>query len=374
MSAIQRVLIVGGGIGGLCSAIALRQIGINVDLVELQSSWQVYGVGIIQQNNVVREMHRLGVLERYLDAAYAFEKVSIYSSTGTMLASFPGQRLAGEQFPANVGISRLALHNVLCKTATELGTNITTGVTVKYLQQDDEKVQVTLSNGQVSDYSLVIGADGVYSQIRGMLFGDKYQPRFTGQGVWRYNFPRNREVDHLVCFVSDACNCGLVPLADDLMYMYVTSFEPSNPRFAESELAERMRERINTKWSLTEDLKSQITDNNEVVYKPLVELFVDEPWFKNRVLLIGDAAHATTPHLGQGAGMAIEDALVLAEELKKPGTIDQKLSRFYERRNLRCKQIWEDSLRVGESEINKEHDFDRLSVIRRTIELTAQPI
>lgn len=374
MSATQKVLIVGGGIGGLCSAIALRRSGFDVDLIERQASWQVYGVGIIQQNNVVREMQRLGVLESYLDSAYAFEKVSIYSDTGSMLASFPGQRLAGEQFPANVGISRLALHNVLCQTATELGTHITTGVTVESFHQDEEKVQVTFSNGQKSDYALMIGADGVYSQIRGMLFNDKYQPRFTGQGVWRYNFSRNKEVDHLICFVSDECNCGLVPLAEDLMYMYVTSFEPGNPRYHENELAERMRERINTQWSLTEELKSKITDNHQVVYKPLVELFIDEPWFKQRVVLIGDAAHATTPHLGQGAGMAIEDALVLAEELKKSGTIEQQLSQFFDRRHLRCRQIWEDSLRVGASEINKEHNFDRLSVIRRTMHLTAQPI
>ena len=110
---INNVLIVGGGIGGLCTAIALRQAGVAVDVVEIQPQWRVYGVGIIQQNNVVREMQRLGVLERYLDAAWPFDSVSVHTLSGQQLASFPGQRLAGEQFPANVGISRLALHNVL---------------------------------------------------------------------------------------------------------------------------------------------------------------------------------------------------------------------------------------------------------------------
>ena len=113
MSEVDKVLIVGGGIGGLCAAIALRREGVSVDLVEIKSDWTVYGVGIIQQSNVVREMARLGVLDRYLDAAYSFEDVGIYDLEGKPLARIPGQRLAGPQYPANLGISRLALHKVL---------------------------------------------------------------------------------------------------------------------------------------------------------------------------------------------------------------------------------------------------------------------
>lgn len=93
---IHNALIVGGGIGGLCTAIALRQAGVAVDVVEIQPQWRVYGVGIIQQNNVVREMQRLGVLERYLDAAWPFDSVSVHTLSGQQLASFPGERLAGE--------------------------------------------------------------------------------------------------------------------------------------------------------------------------------------------------------------------------------------------------------------------------------------
>lgn len=214
---INNVLIVGGGIGGLCTAIALRQAGVAVDVVEIQPQWRVYGVGIIQQNNVVREMQRLGVLERYLDAAWPFDSVSVHTLSGQQLASFPGQRLAGEQFPANVGISRLALHNVLCSTARELGVRLTTGESIDAFRQVDDAVEVSFSRGGQGRYDLLVGADGIYSRVRGMLYGERYRPRFTGQGVWRYNFPRPPEVDHLMCFMGESCNCGLVPLADDLM-------------------------------------------------------------------------------------------------------------------------------------------------------------
>ncbi|HDG7875565.1 TPA: FAD-dependent monooxygenase, partial [Klebsiella quasipneumoniae] len=158
---INNVLIVGGGIGGLCTAIALRQAGVAVDVVEIQPQWRVYGVGIIQQNNVVREMQRLGVLERYLDAAWPFDSVSVHTLSGQQLASFPGQRLAGEQFPANVGISRLALHNVLCSTARELGVRLTTGESIDAFRQVDDAVEVSFSRGGQGRYDLLVGADGI---------------------------------------------------------------------------------------------------------------------------------------------------------------------------------------------------------------------
>ena len=167
---INNVLIVGGGIGGLCTAIALRQAGVAVDVVEIQPQWRVYGVGIIQQNNVVREMQRLGVLERYLDAAWPFDSVSVHTLSGQQLASFPGQRLAGEQFPANVGISRLALHNVLCSTARELGVRLTTGESIDAFRQVDDAVEVSFSRGGQGRYDLLVGADGIYSRVRGMLY------------------------------------------------------------------------------------------------------------------------------------------------------------------------------------------------------------
>lgn len=188
MSAVNKVLIVGGGIGGLCAAIALRRKGIEVDLIELKSEWTVYGVGIIQQSNVVREMARLGVLDGYLDAAYAFEDVAIYGPAGQQLARIPGQRLAGPEYPANVGISRLALHKVLSETALELGARVRLGLSVESLADQGDSVDVLFTDGSRGDYDLVVGADGLFSRVRHLLFGDSYTPRFTGQAVWRYNF------------------------------------------------------------------------------------------------------------------------------------------------------------------------------------------
>ncbi|MGI4836450.1 MAG: FAD-dependent oxidoreductase [Janthinobacterium lividum] len=374
MSEINKVLVVGGGIGGLCAAIALRREGVLVDLVEIKSDWTVYGVGIIQQSNVVREMARLGVLDRYLEAAYSFEDVGIYDLEGKPLARIPGQRLAGPQYPANVGISRLALHKVLSSTAIELGANVRLGMSVESIEQDAAGVDVTLTDGTRERYALVVGADGVYSKIRGMLFGDKYKPRFTGQAVWRYNFPRDPSIDHLASYMGPGGNAGLVPLSNDLMYMFSTSHEPENPWFAPEQLAQLMRDRIANIGGLVGSLREQITDSSQVVYKPMEVVFVDEPWFKGRVLLIGDAAHATTPHLGQGAGMAIEDALVLSMELAGGGSMADKLQRFMARRFERCKFISEKSVLAGDREMARDQTFDRIGLTKQMLKLTAEPI
>lgn len=374
MNTVSNVLIVGGGIGGLCAAIALRRKGVAVDLVELKTQWTVHGVGIIQQSNVVREMHRLGLLDAYLDAAYAFEDVAIYTTHGEQLARIPGQRLAGPQYPANVGISRRALHKVLSETAIELGTQVRLGTSVESLEQDASGVDVLFSDGSQGRYALVVGADGLFSRVRGLLFGDKYQPRFTGQSVWRHNFSRAAGIDHLANYQGPAGNAGLVPLADDLMYLFTTSHEPGNPWMDPASLADGLRERLAGFGGLIGELRGQIGDSAEVVYKPLEAVFVDEPWYRGRVLLIGDAAHATTPHLGQGAGMAIEDAVVLAEELTAGGDLDDQLRRFMGRRFERCRYISEMSLLAGEKEIQRDPTFDRIGLVKQMLEVTARPI
>lgn len=374
MDTVNNVLIVGGGIGGLCAAIALRRKGVAVDLVELKTEWTVYGVGIIQQSNVVREMHRLGLLEAYLDAAYTFEDVAIYTTEGQQLARIPGQRLAGPQYPANVGISRRALHKVLSETAIELGTQVRLGTSVESFEQDDSAVDVLFTDGSQGRYGLMVGADGLFSKVRSLLFGDRYQPRFTGQSVWRYNFPRAAGIDHLANYQGPSGNAGLVPLADDLMYLFTTSHEPGNPWMEPAALADGLRQRLAGFGGLIGELREQIVDNAGVVYKPLEAVFVDEPWYCGRVLLIGDAAHATTPHLGQGAGMAIEDAVVLAEELTAGGSLNAQLQRFMDRRFERCKFISEMSLLAGVKEIQRDPSFDRIGLVKRMLEVTAQPI
>ncbi len=370
----NKVLIVGGGIAGLSLAIALRNRNIAVEIVEIKKVWTVYGVGIIQQCNVVRAMAQLGILQRYLAASFSFDCVGVYTPDGKRVAMIPGRRLAGPEYPANLGISRLKLHEVLSHEAQTCGAKVFTGVTVDSLQESGSGVHVRFTDGRESDFDIVVGADGIFSRIRTMEFPDAPQPRYTGQAVWRYNFRRPPEIDHLATFRGNKVNVGLVPLSQDLMYMFVTTMEPGNPKMPPEKLDVLMRNRLAGFGGMVADVAAQIDDASQVVYKPMEVVLVPAPWYRGRVVIIGDAAHSTTPHLGQGAGMAIEDAIVLAEELDTDRPVSQQLAAFMQRRYDRCKFVVDSSLRIGEWEMHPEQPLDYIALVNEMFEVTAQPI
>jgi len=368
-----KVLIVGGGIAGLTSAIALRQRGFDVTIVERDPQWSVYGVGIIQQANVVRAVAELGILEDYLAAAFPFDAVEMFAPDGNPIAIIPSPRLAGEDYPSQLGIGRPALQRVLGDRARTLATEIRLGVTVEALNDDGEGVAVRLNDGTAARFDLVIGADGVNSATREMLFPDAPKPEFTGQAVWRYNFPRSDDVQNLRAYTG-RIGVGLVPLSQDVMYMYVTTPEPGNPWLPLEGRAAAMRKRLEGSAPQIAPLAEQITDDEAVVYKPLEALLIEGPWHKGRVVLIGDAVHATTPHLGQGAGMAIEDSLVLAEELIRAETPEAAFEAFRQRRFDRCKFIVESSVAVGNYQLGRSDHLDYPALTREMFERTAAPL
>lgn len=372
----MHVLVVGGGIGGLSAAIALRRKGYSVTVIERDPTWSVYGVGIIQQSNVVRAMDQLGVLDAFLDSACGFDAVEIYIPDGTRVARIPTPSLVPGK-PSNVGIGRRALQKVLGDSVRTLGAEIRLGVTVEALDQDESGVSVRFSDGGEARYDLVVGADGIYSQTRRMILPEAESPEFTGQAVWRYNFPRIEGLDALHVY-NGPTGVGLVPISAETMYMYATTPEPDNPRYPSQGLAATMRGKLSATAPAIRALAEQITEDAEVVYRPLEGMMVHGPWHKGRVVLLGDAVHATTPHLGQGAGMAIEDALVLAEELSAAHDAGAKPEAAFEayraRRYERCRYIVEASLAICHGQIGKGPPVDNHQATGEMFAMVSQPI
>ena len=366
------ILVIGAGIGGLTAAIALGRRGFQVHLIERDPGWSVYGVGIIQQSNVIRAMHVLGILQDYLDAGVGFDHVDIFAPDGRRLARVPSPRLVPEH-PANVGIGRRALQAVLARHARDAGATVRLGVEVTRLEDDGAGVTVQLSDGSSARYDLVIGADGLYSTTRAMLFPDARQPELTGQGVWRYNFPREPGLDALEAY-EGPIGMGLVPIAPEVMYLYVTSPEPGNPRYPREGLATAMRDKLKQAPPRIAALAAGITDDAAVVYTPLEWLFLEGPWHKGRVALLGDAVHATTPHLGQGAGMAIEDGIVLAEELAQQPTPQAAFTAWQARRVERCRYIVEHSKAIGDSQLGLRPPVDQSAAVRGMFDMIARPL
>lgn len=369
----SKVLVIGGGISGLTSAIALRRKDFEVEIIEKDPDWSVYGVGIIQQSNVVRAVAELGILDDYLDAGVGFDAVEIYKPDGELALRIPSPKLAAD-YPANVGIGRPALHKVLGDAARRAGAGIRLGVTVRSLEQDASGVKVSFSDGTTGVYDVAIGADGLYSQTRDMLFPEAKKPEFTGQAVWRYNFPRPAGLDCL-CAYEGRMGVGLVPLSKEQIYMYVTTPEPDNPWYDRAGLAAKMQAKLEGAAPQIREMAASITDDDGVVYKPLEWHFMEGPWHRGRVVLIGDAVHGTTPHLGQGAGMAIEDSVVLAEELaKNPNDTEAAFEAFRARRYERCRFIVDSSVAICMGQLGKGPAVDQIAITKRMFEVTAQPI
>lgn len=353
MPVVSRVLVIGGGIGGLVAARALRLRGIAVDLVEKEPQWTVYGVGIIQPNNFLREMDRVGLAQDCLDNGSAFNGWRVHDAQGNVLFDPPGPRDAAPHLPANNGITRPRLHDVLIKGAADMGADIRLGTTVTAWEEDGAGVDVTFSDGSARRYDLVIGYEGAFSPTRRQLFGDDYAPHFNGQGCWRYNFPRPAEMDTGMVFFGPDTKVGLVPLSPTLMYMFIVTAEKDGTWYDGPTVAEEMRNRLTGYGGLVARLRDQITDPAAVVYRPMLTMLVDKPWHKGRVLLAGDAVHTTTPHLAQGAAMAVEDAVLLGELLGGDGTLEAALGEFMRRRLDRVRYVVECSAQLAAWELEQ---------------------
>ena len=367
-----RILVIGGGIGGLTAAIALRRDDHAVTVIEKDPDWSVYGVGIIQQSNVIRAMAELDLLDDYLAAGVPFDNIAIHTPDGTKVAEIPAPRLT-EKYPANVGIGRPALHKVLGDRTIASGADVRLGVVADTIEDLGDRVLVAFSDGKTEEFDIVVGADGVYSDTRQKIMPDAEQPEFTGQSVWRYNFKRPADLNALHVY-NGPTGIGLVPISEELMYMYVTTPEPDKPHYPRKGCAEVMRQKLAKAPQQIQKLASEITDDNGVVYRPLEQMMLYGDWHNGRVVLLGDAVHATTPHLGQGAGMAIEDSLVLADELSRHENPETAFKAFRDRRFDRCKYIVEKSLAICHGQLGKGPPVDNAAATHEMFAIVSQPI
>lgn len=370
-----KALVIGGGFSGMAAAVELRKQGVDVDLIEIDPGWRSYGAGISLGGATLRAFRQLGILDAFLREGNGADGVQIFLGNGHPIGELPTPRLAGPDTPGGGAIMRPALARLMAEATRASGTQVHLGTGFESIEQDADGVTVQLTNGRSQRYDLVIGADGLYSKTRQTVFPGAPTPQYTGQAVWRAVLPRPAEVQCAMMWMGPRTKPGVNPVSKDEMYMFITEHRPLNEHVDPKDFPRLMRGLLEDfSAPLLAQIREQITDTSSIVFRPLEAMLMPQPWFKGRVVLIGDAVHATTPHLASGACIGIEDGLVLAECVGRGGPVQDALQAFQARRWERCRMVVENSLRLGEIEMTNGNKDEHAKIMRESMMALAQPI
>lgn len=375
MPAVENVLVVGGGAAGAAAAILLAAQGVSVDLIEVKPDIDALGSGITLQGNALRVLRQLGVWEQVREHGYAFDTLGLRApdADGSLIMQIDDARTGGDDLPATVGMYRPTLARILLDRAVEVGAKVRFGTTFTSLDQDDEGVDVTFADGATGRYDLVIGADGIRSWTRRHL-GVNLETRSTGMGIWRIFAPRPVSVTRTDLYYGGPCYiAGYCPTSEDTLYAYLVEDAEDRSELSPHEALDVMRSLAEAYHGPWDEIRESMTDPTKVNYTWFETHFLDAPWNRGRVVLVGDAAHSCPPTLAQGAAQALEDAVVLTELLlAADGLTDQLWTDFAARRTERARTVVEASLQLGEWLLAHEQG-DVPGLMARTAHMLADP-
>ncbi len=351
MARIGKILIVGGGIAGMAAAIRFREQGVAVDLIDLDPEWRVYGAGITITGVTLRAYKRLGLLDAIKAQGAITNGSSIFRFDGVHLRDLDEPAIE-EGLPATGGIMRPILHKIMQARVKELSTSIRLGLTVSALENEGEGVNVTFSDGGQGRYDLVVGADSINSGVRALAFPHMREAEHTGQGCWRVAMARPPMLERGEMYFGHQYTAGITPCAADKVYLWLlTPHVRREKHFDDAELFENMKANLSGFGHSAGWIRDNMQPSDWINYRPLVAVLQPKPWNTGRIVLLGDAVHATTPHLASGAGIAVESALVLADELASAGDVEAGLTAYQERRYDRCRDVVETSVAVGKLQL-----------------------
>jgi 2-polyprenyl-6-methoxyphenol hydroxylase-like FAD-dependent oxidoreductase len=333
MSTPSRILIVGGGIAGLALARALHQQGVVSEIVERAASWPAGGTGLYLPGNGVRALAALGLADKVLARAVCMSHQRILDHAGRRLAEV---ELAKLWNPVGrcVGIARHDLHRILLEGAA--GIPMRLGTTLTALSQENDKVNVAFTDGSTRTYDVVVGADGIHSSIRQLVFGG-VRPRHLGQVSWRFLVDRCGAIETWTAMLGARSAFLAMPLGANRLYCYADRLTCAEQDPTNRDLVQ-LRALFAEFAEPVPSILSELGSFHSIHFSPIEEMVVDT-CVHGRVVLIGDAAHAMSPNMAEGASMALEDALVLTHMLTTHGSLAEALSAFVERRRARIRWV-----------------------------------
>ncbi|WKN33578.1 FAD-dependent monooxygenase [Porifericola rhodea] len=342
---MKKIAIIGGGIGGLCAAIALQQKGFEVHVYEKAPQLKALGAGITISVNAVKGLATLGLDHKLLEAGYPLKNMYVLDEKGRKLAHTYLPPLEKKYGAFNFSIHRAALHKVLIQDlqAGTLHLNKSfTGV-----EQNSDSVKISFADGSQSEADLLIAYDGIHSAVREQLM-PTVKPRYAGYTCWRAVIDYVPEVigEHQASETwGPKGRFGIVPLAKHKLYWYATVNAPEGSSAMKNLSAKDLIAHfVNYHTPITDILEH--SRDEQIILNDIIDLKPIPQYTFGKIVLAGDAAHATTPNMGQGACMAIEDAIILANLLKK-FEVDEALAEFEKRRITRTHKIVKNSSMLG---------------------------
>jgi FAD-dependent urate hydroxylase len=321
-----RILVVGAGIAGLAAARTLARAGLSAEVVERDRAWREAGTGIYLPGNAARALRALGLDQAVLERGVEIRRQRVSDYRGRLLVEIDLAELWEGVGPC-LALHRADLHAVLLEGARDVP--IRMGVEVAGLHEREGTLSVEFGDGTAGEYDLVIGADGIHSTVRRLAFGSHASARPVGQVAWRFVTACPDESTTWSVMLGHRTAFLTIPIGNGRVYCYCDVVSA-----AEEDRHEDLGPLFSGFAQPVPGLLGSVAER-ALVHRSTIEEVALDSWARGRVVLVGDAAHATSPNMAEGAAMALEDALVLAERLRRPETIPAALSAFEARRRPR---------------------------------------
>ena len=374
MACIETALIVGGSIAGMNAAIALAQQGVDVDLIELADA--PLGASLAFSGRAAETLVELGIYDQVHATGTPFgpdsTATSLRDATGRIINPGP-KRPTWPGAVDGVAVYRPVFLQVAAAAAEKLGVRIRKGVSYDTIDNGEDAVTVAFTDGTSGGYDLLVAADGIGSKTRALIFPDAAPPVYSGQLSIRWMAPGPRIADE-GWYVSPVGRLGFYYLPQDLVYIPAVINMPEQRWLTDEDVRTLFLELLDSMTApAIQEMRARVTADSKLIGRPFEWILLPDRWHKGRVLLIGDAAHATSAHMGMGGGMALEDAVVLGQSVAAADTLPEALQAFMRRRYERVKLVVETSNKLGQLEQQKAPPGENVALLTNAFATLSQP-
>jgi 2-polyprenyl-6-methoxyphenol hydroxylase-like FAD-dependent oxidoreductase len=344
---MKHIAILGGGIGGLCTAIALQRKGFEVKVYEFAPQLKPLGAGLVLAANAVKALFDLGIGSRLLQAGCVLSSFEILDESGKIITKTNSLEVSKKFGTDNVAIHRADLHQILLSCLQPQ--TIELGKACNHVEQSASGVRLFFKDGSEAQADYLIAADGIHSVVRQQLMPES-KPRYAGYTCWRAviegqpaGFGNQRATETW----GSQGRFGIVPLSNNRIYWFACKNAPfQHARYATFTTKDLLLNFKQYHKPIPEIL--EMTGDKPLIWNDIIDIKPIKQFAFGKILLCGDAAHATTPNMGQGACQAIEDAIVLAHCMALYATDTEKAFRVFEKKRItRTTRIVNTSWQLG---------------------------